>query len=87
MRNDFLAYVKCYDKCQRFRGTLHSLPEKLHNLSSTWSFYKWGINILEPFLITSGQVKFIVIVVNYFTKWIEPKPLAMITAKKIRKFI
>ncbi|XP_074348514.1 uncharacterized protein LOC141687210 [Apium graveolens] len=46
----------------------------------------WGMYILGPFPIASGQRKFIVVAIYYFTKWIEAKTLAKITTKKITQF-
>ncbi|RDX80342.1 Pol polyprotein, partial [Mucuna pruriens] len=34
-----------------------------------------------------GQVKFLMVVVNYFTKWIEAEPMATITTKRVKCFI
>jgi len=45
------------------------------------------IDILEPLLTTTTQLKFMVVAVNYFTKWIETEPLATITVERIQKFI
>ena len=33
------------------------------------------------------QVKFLVITVDYFTKWVEVEPLAVITKAKIQHFV
>ena len=33
------------------------------------------------------QLKFVVVSINYFTKWVEAKPLATITEKSIRTFV
>jgi len=52
-----------------------------------WPFFRWGIDILGPFPITVGQFKFIVVVIEYFTKWIEVEPLTTITTEKMVKFI
>ncbi|XP_074359790.1 uncharacterized protein LOC141699885 [Apium graveolens] len=46
----------------------------------------WGMDILGPFPVASGQRKFIVVSIDYFTKWIEAKALAKITTKKIVQF-
>ncbi|XP_074323307.1 uncharacterized protein LOC141660239 [Apium graveolens] len=46
----------------------------------------WGMDILGPFPVASGQRKFIVVAIDYFTKWIEAKELAKITTKKISQF-
>ena len=34
-----------------------------------------------------GQCKFIVVAVDYFTKWAEAEPLATITEQKVRNFV
>nr|KYP54576.1 hypothetical protein KK1_000767 [Cajanus cajan] len=46
----------------------------------------WGMDILGPFLIAKGQVKFLLVAIDYFTKWIEVKPLATTTANNVQKF-
>ena len=42
---------------------------------------------MGPLPIGKGQSKFIVIAVDYFTKWAEAKPLATITEQKVRNFV
>ena len=37
--------------------------------------------------IGKGQVKFILVAINYFTKWVEVEALATITEAKIRSFV
>ena len=43
--------------------------------------------MLGPLPIGRGQCKFVIIGVDYFTKWSEAEPLATITKKKVRNFI
>ncbi|XP_068475077.1 uncharacterized protein [Phaseolus vulgaris] len=40
----------------------------------------FGMNIVGPFPQATGQRKFLLVAVDYFTKWIEAEPLAKITA-------
>nr|KYP73811.1 hypothetical protein KK1_006467 [Cajanus cajan] len=44
------------------------------------------MDILGPFPLAKGQLKFLLVAVDYFTKWIEACPLAKITAKNVQKF-
>nr|KYP48796.1 Pol polyprotein [Cajanus cajan]KYP48804.1 Pol polyprotein [Cajanus cajan] len=44
------------------------------------------MDILEPLPLAKGQLKFLLVVVDYFTKWIEVFPLAKITAENVQKF-
>ncbi|GJY42500.1 reverse transcriptase domain-containing protein [Tanacetum coccineum] len=46
-----------------------------------------GIDIAGPFLEGPGKVKFLIVDIDYFTKWIEAKPVATITGNQIKKFI
>ena len=46
-----------------------------------------GLDILGPLPIGKGQCKFVVVAVDYFTKWAEAEPLATITEKKVRNFV
>ena len=42
---------------------------------------------MGPLPIERGQCKFIIVAVDYFTKWVEAEPLATITEQKVRKFV
>nr|KYP73662.1 Pol polyprotein [Cajanus cajan] len=44
------------------------------------------MDILGPFPPVKGQLKFLLVAVDYFTKWIEACPLAKITAENVQKF-
>nr|GEW25090.1 protein NYNRIN-like [Tanacetum cinerariifolium] len=39
----------------------------------------WGMDILGPLSPARGKAKFIIVAIDYFTKWIEAKPLVKIT--------
>ncbi|GJS30244.1 reverse transcriptase domain-containing protein [Tanacetum coccineum] len=54
---------------------------KLNPITSPWSFYKWGIDIAGPFPEGPGKVKFLIVSIDYFTKWIEAKSVATITTQ------
>ncbi|GJQ95635.1 reverse transcriptase domain-containing protein [Tanacetum coccineum] len=63
------------------------LHQNLTPITSPWPFYKWGIDIAGPFLEGPGKVKFLIVAIDYFTKWIEAKPTATITGAQIKKFV
>ncbi|RDY09020.1 Retrovirus-related Pol polyprotein, partial [Mucuna pruriens] len=86
MKRDCMDYVKKCDKCQRF-AERHKAPlENLHHVTSPWPFFKWGVDILGPFPPAPGQIKFLIVVVDYFTKWVEAEPVATITTERIKRF-
>jgi len=45
------------------------------------------MDIVNPFSLNQGHNKFLVVVVDYFTKLIEMKPLAKIIAWQVQNFI
>ncbi|GJS23948.1 reverse transcriptase domain-containing protein [Tanacetum coccineum] len=54
---------------------------------SPWPFYQWGLDTLRPLLEGPGKLKFIVVGIDYFTKWIEVKPLAKTTGREVKNFV
>nr|XP_018681665.1 PREDICTED: uncharacterized protein LOC108952829 [Musa acuminata subsp. malaccensis] len=47
----------------------------------------WGLDLLGPFPPALGQRKYIIVGVDYFTKWVEAEPLATITEHQVEKFV
>ncbi|GJV67166.1 reverse transcriptase domain-containing protein [Tanacetum coccineum] len=46
-----------------------------------------GIDIAGPFPKGPGKVKFFIVAIDYFTKWIKAKPVATITGNQVKKFV
>ena len=80
-------------RCNRPSQEMQNMPgarhpsEPLTSITSPWPFQQWGLDILGPLAIGKGQCKFIIVAVDYFTKWAEAEPLASITEQKIRNFM
>ncbi|MCI34024.1 gag-pol precursor, partial [Trifolium medium] len=55
MQTDAKEHVKKCDKCQRHDDMHLAPPIKLKKLSSPWPFAWWGMDLLRPFPIASGQ--------------------------------
>ena len=45
---------------------------------SLWPFYKWGIDVVGPLPMATGQQKFMPVATDYFTKWAEAEAYAQI---------
>ncbi|XP_020232779.1 uncharacterized protein LOC109813072 [Cajanus cajan] len=87
LREDCVTFVKHCISCQRHGNLIHASAEELHGINSPWPFAMWGMDILGPFPIAKGQCKFLLVAVDYFTKWVEAEPLASITAANVQKFL
>jgi hypothetical protein len=44
------------------------------------------MDLLGPLPLAQGNLKYIVVTIEYFSKWVEAKPLATITSATIQKF-
>ncbi|XP_057730043.1 uncharacterized protein LOC130945326 [Arachis stenosperma] len=82
MKRDCITKVKTCDKCQKHEAVSTKPADVLHSMEVSWPFHRWGLDILGPFPIAPGQVKFLLVSIDYFSKWIEAQPLAKITAEK-----
>jgi len=51
------------------------------------AFSYLGIDILGPFPLAIRQMKYLIVAIQYFTKWIEAEPVAQITAHKVQHFV
>ena len=81
------AYAKTCDKCQRFSNLIKQPSEELTPMTVPWPFAQWGLDIMDPFPTAIRQLKFLVVGIDYFTKWVEAEALATITEKNIRSFL
>ncbi|GJX83061.1 reverse transcriptase domain-containing protein [Tanacetum coccineum] len=77
---------ECND-CQVHRPVPRNPQQNLTPITSPWPFYKWGIDIAGPFPEGPGKVKFLIVAIDYFTKWIEAKAVATITGNQVKKFV
>ena len=68
-------------------NTHHQPAANLKYLTSPWPFAQWGIDLLGPFPTATGQRRFLVVAVDYFTKWVEAEPLTTITTRNVQNFV
>ncbi|GAU44863.1 hypothetical protein TSUD_329190 [Trifolium subterraneum] len=86
LHDNAARHVRTCDKCQSYSNLHHASGEPLKSVLSPWPFYMWGVDILGPFSISSAQAKWIVVAVDYFTKWVEAEPVSGISADQVIKF-
>ncbi|GKB33347.1 reverse transcriptase domain-containing protein [Tanacetum coccineum] len=87
MHEDTRKLIRACKDCQVHKPIPRSPQQKLSPITSPWPFYKWGIDIAGPFPEGPGKVKFLIVAIDYFTKWIEAKPVATIPGNQIKKFV
>ena len=57
------------------------------HISSPWPSAQSGIDIMGPFPLRKKQLRFLVVAIDYFTKWVEAKPVTTITKAKVTSFV
>ena len=87
MKEDCVKYTQCCVKCQKHADWYHAPAEELRSIYSLWPFDTWGIDILCHFPLAICQMKSLIVVIEYFTKWVEAKSVAQITAHKVQYFV
>ncbi|GKV31526.1 hypothetical protein SLEP1_g40206 [Rubroshorea leprosula] len=87
MYKDATHFVQRCLKCQFFAHLTHQLAEELTTLVAPWPFAQWGLDLLGPFVKGVGGVTHLIVGVDYFTKWVEARPISSLTSKKVEDFV
>ncbi|GMH07488.1 hypothetical protein Nepgr_009328 [Nepenthes gracilis] len=87
MKRDAVEFVRRCESCQVHGNVTHQPHTELHYLQSPWPFAQWGLDILGPLPMAGGQRKFLIVSIDYFTKWVEAVPLAKITEQNAMEFL
>jgi hypothetical protein len=74
--------VRRCEGSQFFAHEKHMSSHQLQTIPITWLFSTWGLDLVGWFKKAKGGFTHIFIAVDKFTKWIEVKPVASITAAK-----
>jgi hypothetical protein len=88
LEKDCIDYTRKCHKCQVHSDKVNAPLTPLINLASPWPFAMWGINVIGPVnLKASNGYRFILVAVDYFTKWVEASSYAHVTQKVVKRFI
>ena len=88
MESDCNRHVRSCHQCQVYGDRINAPPNELHQMSEAWPFSMWGIDMIGPINPkASNGHRFILVAIDYFTKWIEANSYANVTAKNVAKFI
>jgi hypothetical protein len=55
-------------------------------IAPSWPLQRWGNDIVRKLTPTQENYTFTIVVVEYFTKWVEVKPVTNITSATIQFF-
>nr|XP_009627710.1 uncharacterized protein K02A2.6-like [Nicotiana tomentosiformis] len=81
-------YVQKCHQYQVHADMIQVLPNELNVTSSPWPFASWGMDVIgtiEP--AASNGHRFILVSIDYFTKWVEATSYKAVTKKVVADFV
>jgi len=88
MERDCISFVRKCHQCQIHGDLIHSPPSELHTMSAPWPFVAWGMDVIGPIEpAASNGHRFILVAIDYFTKWVEAKTFKSVTKKAVVDFV
>ncbi|KAL0424764.1 UNVERIFIED_CONTAM: hypothetical protein Sradi_1011200 [Sesamum radiatum] len=86
MRKDAMDLVRKCQKCQVHANITHLPATPLQPIQSPCPFDQWGMDIVGKLPRAPGQREYLIVAVDYFSKWVEAEALSKITEKEVMKF-
>jgi hypothetical protein len=79
--------VKRCEACEFHAKQIYQSTQELQTIPLTWPFAVWGLDILGPFPRAQGGYRYLYVIIDKFTKWVEVEPVCTIPARSAVKFI
>ena len=80
MERDCIDYVRKCHKCQIYGDRINAPTTPLFNMISPWPFDMWGLDVIGSINPkASNGHRFILVAIDYFTKWVEANSYAHVT--------
>lgn len=81
------AMARRYEACQKHKSMTNLLAEELPPMFAAWLFTQLGFDIIRLIKRDTNYKRFLQVTINSFTKWMEVKALASISAQVVRWFV
>ncbi|VFQ98118.1 unnamed protein product [Cuscuta campestris] len=81
---EFVRKCKVFQEFQKVPGR----PSTNYTpISTAIPFARWGVDLVGALPRGTGNVRYVIVAIDYFTKWVEAAPLASITGAQCQKFL
>ncbi|XP_059281349.1 uncharacterized protein LOC132035047 [Lycium ferocissimum] len=88
MEHDSCKFVQKCHQCQIHGDLIKVPPTELHAMGSPWPFMAWGMDVIGPIEPSaSNGHRFILVTIDYFTKWVEATSHKSVTKKVVADFV
>ena len=82
LAKDCKAFAKKCSQCQLFSNVPKQAPALPSSILSPIPFAMWGIDIMGPFPKAKNELQYVMVTIDYMTKWAEAKALRNITQRR-----
>lgn len=88
MDMDCILFARPCEQCQK-HGHIQNVPaNEIHSIVKPWSFWGWALDLIGQVHPSSSKGhQFILVGVDYFTKWVEAICLKKVTQQDVIDFI
>ncbi|XP_049399892.1 uncharacterized protein LOC125863978 [Solanum stenotomum] len=88
MERDIIRYVQKCHQCQVHGYFIWVPPNELNVMGSPWPFAAWGMDVIGPIEPPASNAhRFILVAIDYFTKWVEDSTYKAVTKKVVADFV
>ncbi|KAL4324615.1 hypothetical protein GQ457_11G028800 [Hibiscus cannabinus] len=85
---DCIDYARKFHKFQIYADKIHAPPQPLHVMTAPWPFSMWDMDVIgQIHPKASNGHGFILVAIDYFTKWVEAASYASVTRETVCKFL
>ncbi|VFQ80577.1 unnamed protein product [Cuscuta campestris] len=84
---DCAEFVRKCKVCQKFQKVPGRPSTNYTPISTAIPFARWGVDLVGALPRGTGNVRYVIVAIDYFTKWVEASPLASITGAQCQKFL
>nr|XP_018623061.1 uncharacterized protein LOC108943460 [Nicotiana tomentosiformis] len=88
MESNIICFMQKCHQCQIHGDFIRVPPNELNVMGLPWPFVAWGMDVIgsiEP--ATSNRHRFILVAIDYFTKWVEESTYKVVTKKVVADFV
>ena len=88
MERNCIRHVQTCQKCQMYQNCKNAPPQYLHTMASPWPFSAWGMDVIGAITPkASNGHEFILVAIDYFTKWVEACSFKNVTQVAVTRFV
>ncbi|KAG7528248.1 Integrase catalytic core [Arabidopsis suecica] len=87
MITDCVKFAQRCKRCQLHAPMIHQPSELFSSISAPYPFMRWSMDIIGPLHRSTRGAQYLLVLTDYFSKWIEAEAYASIKDSAVNTFI